>query len=366
MRILGTVFLLLLSLCGMAQQPKALKEYVIKAWDDFQVSEQDTAKAILIHRERVAKYIKSQDKTAKEALQENGARAIRRVADLYEDGKDARLKVSVIRKVLGGVDLTTREFVNCTDLTSVVEDYYALKAIAEGVPVAQAWGGMWFNTSVETIGNEYDYSRYRQILELNNPDLTLAYMSCLPQVFRYNGYTEGLDDLRPLVEKYVPEGELKSTLAELYKSYEHLQKGKKAPAFKLKDYKGVEYALEDYRGKVLVIDVWATWCGGCIAKLPYYMKMREKYKDRDDIEFITISIDDKGVFTRWKYTLPRLKLMSVTNLIAPKETCDFQKKYNITGIPRYFLIDKEGNIVTVYAPAPGKAFEALIDRTLGL
>ena len=71
MRILGIFFLLLLSLCGMAQQPKALKEYVIKAWDDFQVSEQDTAKAILIHRERVAKYIKSQDKTAKEALQEN-------------------------------------------------------------------------------------------------------------------------------------------------------------------------------------------------------------------------------------------------------------------------------------------------------
>lgn len=94
--------------------------------------------------------------------------------------------------------------------------------------------------------------------------------------------------------------------------------------------------------------------------------MQEKYTGREDIEFITISIDDEGVFNRWKYTLPRLKLMDMTNLIAPKQTSDFHEKYNITGIPRYFLIDKEGNIVTVYAPAPGKAFEALIDRILGI
>ncbi|WP_455510169.1 TlpA family protein disulfide reductase [Butyricimonas paravirosa] len=366
MKIVGIILGLLLSLPGMAQQSEALKAYVVKTWKEFKVPEEEAVKMILVQREQVTKYIKSHDKFAKEAMQENGAQAIRRVADWYKNGQGVQLKASLIKKTLGGVDLSTKEFVGCQDLSTVVDDYYALKAVAEGVPVEQAWGSMWFNTSVETIGNEYDYARYRQILELNNPDLILAYMPCLQQVFRYNGYTKGLDDLRPLVEKYMPEGELKSTLVGLYKSYGHLKEGEQAPAFKLKDYKGKEHSLADYRGKVLVVDVWATWCGGCILKLPYFMKMREKYKDRDDIEFITISIDDEGVFTRWKYTLPRLKLMEITNLIAPKESCDFQKKYNITGIPRYFLIDKEGNIVTVYAPAPGEAFETLIDRVLGM
>ncbi|MFR5657328.1 MAG: TlpA family protein disulfide reductase [Butyricimonas faecihominis] len=54
----------------------------------------------------------------------------------------------------------------------------------------------------------------------------------------------------------------------------------------------------------------------------------------------------------------------MTNLLASKEECTFQEDYNITGIPRYFLIDKEGKIVSVYAPTPGKDFEALIDMTL--
>ena len=162
----------------------------------------------------------------------------------------------------------------------------------------------------------------------------------------------------------MPEGDLKDEINKLYEGYEHLKEGNVAPAFTLKDFKGKEHSLSNYKGKVLVIDVWATWCGGCIAKLPTYMAMSQKYKERDDIEFITISIDDKGAFNSWKYALPRLKLMGVTNLLASKGECTFQKDYNITGIPRYFLIDKEGKIVSVYAPTPGKAFEALIDKTL--
>lgn len=94
---------------------------------------------------------------------------VSRAADLYDEGEDAQLKSSEIKKLLKGVDLSTKEFVNCTSLEYVIEDYFGLKAVAEGAPVDQAWGSMWFNTTVETIGNKYDYQRYRQILELNNP-----------------------------------------------------------------------------------------------------------------------------------------------------------------------------------------------------
>lgn len=364
MRISGFIFLLLSSLFGMAQQPESLKEYVIRKWTDFQVPEKEAAGAILAEREQIAKYIKAHGDASMEAIQENGAQALRRVAGLYDEGKDPRLKTAVLRKALKGVDPATGEFVKCSHLAAVVEDYYGLKAVAEGVPADKAWGSMWFNTSIATVGNEYDYRRYRQVLELNNPELSLAYLPCLKSVFKYNGYTKGLDELRPLFEKHMPEGELKDEIRQLYENYAHLKEGNPAPSFTLKDFKGKEHALPDYKEKVLVIDVWATWCGGCIAKLPAYVAMSQKYKDRGDIEFITISIDDKGAYNSWKYTLPRLKLMGMTNLLASKEACTFQKDYNITGIPRYFLIGKEGEIVSVYAPAPGKAFEALIDKTL--
>ena len=363
MKIAGIIFLLFVSLSGMAQQAESPKEYVIKAWNEFQLPEKGAIKAILAQRDQIIRYLKANN-AAVEAEQENGAQAIRRAADLYDEGKDVQLKSSEIKKLLKGVDLSTKEFVNCTSLEYVIEDYFGLKAVAEGAPVDQAWGSMWFNTTVETIGNKYDYQRYRQILELNNPELSLAYLSCLRSVFRYNGYTKGLDEIRPLFDKNMPEGALKDEINGLYKSYEHLKQGNVAPAFTLKDFRGKEHSLSDYKGKVLVIDVWATWCGGCIAKLPKYMEMAGKYKDRDDIVFITISIDDKGAYNSWKYALPRLKLMGMTNLLASKGECTFQKDYNITGIPRYFLIDKEGKIVSVYAPTPGKDFEALIDMTL--
>lgn len=56
---------------------------------------------------------------------------------------------------------------------------------------------------------------------------------------------------------------------------ERVEPGKPAPAFTMKDAHDKEHSLKDYRGKILVIDVWATWCSGCVAKLPYYVKIAE-------------------------------------------------------------------------------------------
>lgn len=363
-KVLGVIVFLFCVLSGKAQVADRLQEYVLKEWEAFQMPKENSVQAILAKQKEVGKYIATQDRNAVLANLENGNQVIYRIANLYKENKDTKIKNSILKKVLNGVNLKAREVVNCDRMDFLVENYYGLKAVMEGAPVADAWGSMWFNTTVETIGNEYDYARYRQVFELNNPELTLAYMSCLRSVFRYNGYTKGLEELRPFFEKYMPEGELRNEIEGLYKNYYHLREGADAPVFTLKDFKGKEHSLADYKGKVLVVDVWATWCGGCIAKLPTYMSMSQKYKDRDDIVFITISIDDKGSFNSWKYALPRLKLLGMTNLLASKEECTFQKDYNITGIPRYFLIDQEGKIVSVYAPTPGEAFETLINRTL--
>lgn len=362
-----SVILLLMFCCGVkAQQADSLRNHVVKEWEKFSMPEENVMKAVLTFRGQVEKYIKSRNENDRIALLENGRLAISQVAMLLKDNPETRLKKGELKKLLNGVDMSAKAIVECDGLGSLVENYYALKFIEEGASVKGAWGSMFFNTSVPTIGNDFDYLRYKRVLESGNPDLMLAYLECLKFVFRYNGYANGLGEIREMVEKNLPESELKTTLMELYKNYYHLREGAPAPSFALKDFKGCEYALEDFRGKVLVIDVWATWCGGCIAKLPKFRELRAKYLDRDDIEFITISIDREGAYNTWKYALPRLKLMEMKNLLAMEEKSDFSKKYNITGIPRYFLIDKEGKIVNVYAPSPGKDFEELINKTLGI
>ena len=115
MKIAGIIFLLFVSLSGMAQQAESSKEYVIKAWNEFQLPEKGAIKAILARRDQITRYLKVNN-AAVEAEQENGAQAIRRAADLYDEGKDAQLKSSEIKKLLKGVDLSTKEFVNCTSL----------------------------------------------------------------------------------------------------------------------------------------------------------------------------------------------------------------------------------------------------------
>ena len=111
MKIAGIIFLLFVSLSGMAQQAESPKEYVIKAWNEFQLPEKGAIKAILAQRDQITRYLKANN-AAVEAEQENGAQAIRRAADLYDEGEDAQLKSSEIKKLLKGVDLSTKEFVS--------------------------------------------------------------------------------------------------------------------------------------------------------------------------------------------------------------------------------------------------------------
>ena len=96
-----------------------------------------------------------------------------------------------------------------------------------------------------------------------------------------------------------------------------------------------------------------TWCGGCIRKLPYFMKVREKYKDRKDVEFITVSIDASGSFEKWKEHMKKHNLTDAINLIAFADKNSFQDDYGIMGIPMYYIIGKDGKFLYSDVPGPG-------------
>lgn len=346
---------------GRSKSPQEM--FVDTTWTNFKVPEEKALSAIVAQREGMENQLKAMEGDAFIYLF-NNTKALNCAAAFLRAHKDYKVDLVALEKLIAGLDLRSVDIVRVGGVAYVVDNYYALKAMLGGASIADAWGAMRFNLITETIDSPLDYKKYTEILELNNPALSEAYLECLARVFRYNGITEGMDVLRPVIEKWMPAGKLKESILASYEEFAPFRAGQPAPAFKLKDYTGEEYSLEDFRGKVLVMDVWATWCGGCIQKLPKYKELRESYKDRKDIEFITVSIDRDQTVGLWKELVKKHELTGMKNLFAPDRVCSFKDDYHITGIPRYMVIDREGKIVSIYTPTSGPLLIETIEKAL--
>ncbi len=109
---------------------------------------------------------------------------------------------------------------------------------------------------------------------------------------------------------------------------------------------GREVDLAKMRGKVVLLDFWATWCGPCIGELPHVLEAYQKFHDKG-FEIVGISFDkDKGALER----LTKEKGMTWPQYFDGKAwKNDFGVKYGIHGIPTMWLIDKEGRVASTSA-----------------
>jgi cytochrome c biogenesis protein CcmG/thiol:disulfide interchange protein DsbE len=119
-----------------------------------------------------------------------------------------------------------------------------------------------------------------------------------------------------------------------------LQLGQPAPDFSFPDLDGKEVSLSDFRGKVVLVNIWATWCPTCRDEMPSMQKLYERFKGRD-FEILAVSIDADGR----KAVAPFVQQMNLTfpALLDPNEK--IRSLYAITGVPESFVIDKNGILV---------------------
>ena len=147
-----------------------------------------------------------------------------------------------------------------------------------------------------------------------------------------------------------------SELTDLYKKLSIIKKGMKSPEFiNYENYKGGTTSLSDLKGKYVYIDVWATWCGPCIAEIPSLKKVEALYHNKN-IEFVSISIDvkDRPVYNydKWRQMIEEKSLGGVQLFADNAWNSQFTKAFVINSIPRFLLIDPDGNIVSGDAPRP--------------
>ncbi|WP_313113547.1 TlpA family protein disulfide reductase [Aequorivita sediminis] len=162
---------------------------------------------------------------------------------------------------------------------------------------------------------------------------------------------EGLEEAYNIYKNSNPNPENLAKLTEQYNKLREITKGKPSPTFNYENYKGGTTSLESLRGKYVYVDVWATWCGPCLREIPFLKEVENDYKGKN-IQFVSISIDEPKDYDKWKNMVAEKELVGIQLMADNNWKSKFVEDYAILGIPRFILIDTEGNIVSADAPRP--------------
>ncbi len=215
---------------------------------------------------------------------------------------------------------------------------------------------MYFQDLTETAyakdSNLDYYATYLEIIDQSdfNPILKgfLAYDNARMAIT----YTE---DLESYYKTYLSLDKNPKNNKEIQNTYEELLQisaGKDSPIFEnYENFKGGTTSLADLKGKYVYMDIWAQWCGPCKREIPYLKEIEAEYHDKN-IEFVSISIDRKKDYDKWRAMVEEKELGGI-QLLADKDwNSQFVKEYLIKGIPRFILVDPQGKIVNSNAPRP--------------
>jgi thiol-disulfide isomerase/thioredoxin len=135
----------------------------------------------------------------------------------------------------------------------------------------------------------------------------------------------------------------------------------KAPDFELLDISGKKVTLKEFKGKVVFLDFWATWCPPCVLSSPEVDKISHEYAGKK-VEVLSISLDDEAETVK-----AFVARKNVTNRMLMVGSSGVDVHYQVNGIPTFFIIDQDGYFVASwsgYSPAMAKVWRSQIDALL--
>jgi len=257
---------------------------------------------------------------------------------------------------------TAKEFINSNFDTEIINDIYNEKYFIS----------TWYKRTMS-----YAYPKYLKYLSLKNNSLlknkkyytyelvSKEYQGKIKEYtlwqFMRNGIliSENLKKLhtyKMIISPYIEQMTIDYYIKDLNRTYAKRENyllsefsGKPAPVFKIKDINGSEHSLTDFLGKVVYLDLWASWCKPCRAEIPNLKKIYQHYKNEDRFALISIAVSNG--YNRWKQAVEEdkpgwLQLIDENDFV--------NNHYAVYYIPRFILIDKKGKIVSMNAPTPSQ------------
>lgn len=258
-----------------------------------------------------------------------------------------------------------------------------------------------YNNEIEYFGNEYFafinlsdpqfnripflYDQVRQytqtLTQVSQPNqvqeaFSIRLLSQIPPNTRahkcvlagiYNGYQQGNNQVlfAKFGEQYLKlygsqNTDVAASLAPQIKMAKSFSVGGEAPNFTMKQVDGTDLTLSDLRGKVVLIDFWASWCGPCRKANPEVVRIYNQYKDKG-FDVLGVSLDRKQTSWEKAIEVDKLTWHHVSDLKGWKNAA--AQLYSVRSIPQTILIDAEGNIIA--RNLKGAALEAKLKEILG-
>ena len=235
------------------------------------------------------------------------------------------------------------------------------------------------SSAYKTLLTSYYARIAKDAFSNSDKDIALAYLETVDHkfpngaikdelMFNYLRYgmkaNNALEDVYNLYKASNQNTENLSEVTNSYKTLSNLRPGKASPSFDYENFKGGKTSLEDLKGKVVYVDVWATWCGPCLREIPALKILEADYHNKN-IAFVSLSIDEKKDYNKWRTMITEKNLDGIQLMADNDWKSKFVIDYGIKGIPRFIIIDTKGNIVNSDAPRPSnpdirKAFDELL------
>jgi len=196
---------------------------------------------------------------------------------------------------------------------------------------------------------ESNYSKtFREFLCAKSIDFQMA----------FSGLNTSIDSLYHGFINVYPGSPYRQEMENHYNRLIAIEPGHTAPEIKGLSSHGDTISSIDFHQKVVYVDVWASWCGPCVAEIPFSIKLQDKFKN-DDVVFLNVSVDARK--TDWDKALNKYKNWGGTHI----NDLSIYQTYNVKSIPRYILIDKNGKVVSNNADRPSeKDIEKEIQKLL--
>lgn len=245
--------------------------------------------------------------------------------------------------------LKAKDFAQNT--SSVYRQPWGIRMLNNLISINMKQDGVKYPGGIEGVTKTLDYI----------PNDTLKGDFALRSASDYKTFSQ-YKELMDLHGKYVITKSQKKKSMDIMAPLALLKEGDAAYNFSFPDKNGKMVAMADLQGKVVLVDVWATWCGPCKAEIPALKQLEEEMKGTD-LQVVSISVDEAKDKNEW------LKMIKDENLgglqLFAAGWGDLAQYYKIKGIPRFMVFDKQGKIVTVDAPRPSSPkLKELLEKTL--